>query len=387
MEKSTTYIDKKDSLLLNNTYIYLDSNYYNTCSEEIIETNDNDLNESNDSNDLNESNESADLPVEKLDKKLKILGFYPKTKNSYKNIFCVNCGEKGHVVKECTRPITSFGIISFKIVENEEMEKFDKNDELINILGDNNDNSKEYPKIKFLMIQRKDTMGYIDFLRGKYPMESEEEKLERIKICLSEMTFEEKNSLLTKSFDRLWSDLWINHSSKCFKNEYLLAKKKFEMLDIKSLVENSTTIYEHSELGFAKGRRNMKECNIMCAEREFFEETGYDKTSYEFIKNYPMIQEEFTGTNGIEYKHIYFLVKMKNNVKPPKIDNNNKIQTGEVKNIGWFTIDECLHLIRPYDDVKKQVISKVYEDIKKMNGKYECSVFYKPSFFKNLKKF
>ena len=36
-------------------------------------------------------------------------------KSKYKNIYCVNCGEKGHVVKDCFGPITSFGIIAFKI--------------------------------------------------------------------------------------------------------------------------------------------------------------------------------------------------------------------------------------------------------------------------------
>ena len=43
----------------------------------------------------------------------------------------------------------------------------------------------------------------------------------------------------------------------------------------------------------------MKETNIICAEREFYEETGYNKSTYDFIKNYPIIQEEFIGTNNI----------------------------------------------------------------------------------------
>ena len=38
-----------------------------------------------------------------------------------------------------------------------------------NILNYNENSKKQYPYIKFLMIQRKDTMGYTDFVRGKYP--------------------------------------------------------------------------------------------------------------------------------------------------------------------------------------------------------------------------
>jgi 8-oxo-dGTP pyrophosphatase MutT (NUDIX family) len=130
----------------------------------------------------------------------------------------------------------------------------------------------------------------------------------------------------------------------------------------------------------------MKEQNIACAEREFFEETGYCKKNYKFIKNYPIICEEFTGTNGIKYKHIYYLVKMKDNILPPKIDKNNIVQIGEVRNVGWFTYEECMFLIRPYDKAKKDVITKVNEDIIKMNNNYICSDFYYTSGKKSINK-
>lgn len=317
----------------------------------------------------------------------------------YKNIYCVNCGEKGHVVKNCLGPITSFGIIAFKIVNNQKDELNDKNSKLEEIFTQQKNITNIYPKIKFLMIQRKDTMGYTDFVRGKYP-EDAEELSKVLPIFLNEMTIKEKNCLLTKSFDEIWGDLWVNHESKCFKNEYDLAFKKYKKLNVKELVEKSyKSNYEYAEFGFPKGRRNMKETNIACAEREFFEETGYDKNSYDFIKNYPTIHEEFCGTNGIKYRHIYYLVKMKEGVPPPKIDYKNKIQTGEVQNIGWLTSEECISIIRPYDTAKKRVIKKVYRDLLEMKNNFICSNFYytskkkinryqmmttKPNFFKNF---
>jgi 8-oxo-dGTP pyrophosphatase MutT (NUDIX family) len=327
-ENTETKLYKPRSRLSNN-YVYIDVNFYNKAQENNIIYNIN-----------------------------------------HKKILCANCGELGHVIKECTRPITSFGIMAFKIVNNKNEEMYDKNKILKNILGDDNDNDDKYPKIKFLMIQRKDTMGYIDFLRGKYSTDNDEAKMKKINTCFSEMTFKEKSNLLTKTFDELWCDLWVNHSSKCFKNEYTQAKKKYDILNIKYLVENSKTIYEYQEFGLPKGRRNMREKNIECAEREFFEETGYKKSDYQFIKNYPIIEEEFMGTNDVKYKHIYYLVKMKEFIHPPYIDNNNKIQIGEVQNIGWFTINECLNLMRPYDNDKKRVLISVYNDILKMSGQY-----------------
>jgi 8-oxo-dGTP pyrophosphatase MutT (NUDIX family) len=303
--------------------------------------------------------------------------------NYRKNVICANCGIKGHIVRDCKEPITSFGIIAFKVVNSPEEEIGDTNEEIDKItdtLPTIKSSSKllpVYPKIKFLMIQRKDTMGYIDLIRGKYSSTNEAEKWKKIKVCLNEMTFEEKENLKTLDFDTIWGNLWINHSSRCFKNEYELAKKKYSQLDLPTLINNSHTEYTYSEFSFAKGRRNMKESNIFCAEREFKEETCYTKKSYEFINNYPIIQEEFTGTNDVRYRHTYYLVKMKNPVPHPKIDITNKLQTGEVKNIGWFTFEHCKALIRPYDIAKKNVLEKVYSDILKMNFKFQCSDYFK----------
>lgn len=302
-------------------------------------------------------------------------------KTKYRNIYCVNCGEKGHVVKDCSGPITSFGIVAFKVVKNRRDEYHDKNARLhdilnsVNSVNDASNTSDSYPKTKFLMIQRKDTMGFTDFVRGKYP-DDIDELSKVLPVFLNEMTTKEKNNLLSKSFDEIWGDLWVNHESKCFRNEYDAAYKKFQRLDIASLIDSSDTNFEFQEFGFPKGRRNMKETNITCAEREFYEETGYDKNSYDFIKNYPTIHEEFVGTNGIRYRHIYYLVKMRDDVAPPRIDYKNKIQTGEVQNIGWFSYEECMKLIRPYDTAKKRVIQKVYRDLLDMNNEYICSNFY-----------
>lgn len=286
-----------------------------------------------------------------------------------KNIFCVNCGEKGHIVKECTAPITSYGIIAFKVNNSSKDDLNDKNIELKNILKSESisDINDIYPKIKFLMIQRKDTIGYIDFIRGKYT---------DIKTCVGEMTEKEKINLLTKTFDELWNELWVctkSPNENFYKQEYNIAKKKFHQIDLKTVIQNSdVSKFTYSEFGFAKGRREIKERAIDCAEREFLEETGYDKSTYDFIKEYPPIEEQFKGTNGIMYKHIYYLVKMKESSlsSPIIIDSNNIIQASEVKNVGWFTFNECLSLIRPYDNEKKNILIKLYKDLLDMNHNY-----------------
>lgn len=334
-----------------------------------------------------------------------VSGSYPPKPNLYshplqrqstlKNVSCVNCGERGHIVKSCKKPITSFGIIAFKQVFSKEQEYGDTNKELNLILNVANKKNPikedEYPKIKFLMIQRKDTMGFIDFIRGKYPSD-EVGKLQKIRVCFNEMTYSEKEMLRTQNFDALWSYLWINHNSRCFLNEYENAKKKFNNLPIKEYLKESKITYDYSELGYPKGRRNITESNITCAEREFHEETGYTKNCYEYIKNYPIIKEEFMGTNDVEYRHIYYLVKMKDTAPIPLVDKTDKIQTGEVRNIGWFTLNESISLLRDYDTAKKDMIIKVNSNLLQMKN-YDCSpIFYntyikqdKEMIYKNIK--
>lgn len=300
-------------------------------------------------------------------------------RKKYRNVCCVNCGLRGHIVKDCTESITSFGIIAFKQIKNVSEETYDLSDSLKEILK-SVVNSKYklpiFPKTKFLMIQRKDTMGYIDFIRGKYSNADKNVQNKLLRTWLDEMIEDEKKNLLHKSFDELWDELWVNKNSKTYKNEYHNAKMKYELLDVKSLVSESSTKYNFQEFGFPKGRRNMRERNYECAKREFYEETGYDESHYTLIDSYPEIVEEFVGTNGISYKHVYYLVQMKDNLPPPKVDANNILQIGEVQNVGWFTFDECMSLIRPYDVAKQRVLTKVYEDIKN-----EKHIDYKQNFY------
>lgn len=307
--------------------------------------------------------------------------------------YCTNCGIKGHNLKSCKEPITSFGIIPFKIVKNSRDEFNDTNETLNKILYKYNiAKSNKYPKIKFLAVQRKDTIGYIDTIRGKYPTtkDREIEKNLLLQTFIKEMTITEKNRLYKVcngqlSFKQLWNDLWVNHLSKCYLNEYETSEKKFNKLlpQLKLLLDHQPCNYFHTEFTFAKGRRGYSESEISCAEREFTEETGFDKKYYQFITNYPKIIEEFTGTNGIRYKHIYYLVKMKEPVHllpHPHVDPYNIIQKGEIQNVGWFTYEELMTLIRPYDIAKKKVLTKLYKDL------YNTKTFKLSDFYTDINK-
>ena len=81
------------------------------------------------------------------------------------SIVCTNCGKPGHYYKVCVEPITSFGIILIQILNMK------KEDFIQNLANDTTINGLEDADFRFLMIRRKDSLGYIELLRGKYDIE------------------------------------------------------------------------------------------------------------------------------------------------------------------------------------------------------------------------
>ena len=83
------------------------------------------------------------------------------------------------------------------------------------------------------------------------------------------------------------------------------------------------------------------------------------------------MKEIFTGTDNILYKHIYYIAGSDENELSINFDNY------EVSNIGWFTIDQVLNLLRPYNKSKINVINQLYFFLTimsdKINNKNELS--------------
>jgi 8-oxo-dGTP pyrophosphatase MutT (NUDIX family) len=260
---------------------------------------------------------------------------------------CGNCGIKGHIYVDCEGPITSIGIIAFRRNKKDILQPIFET-----YLKDNKDKDREN-KLKVLLIQRKDTMGYIDFLRGKNP--------EYLNVQIEEMIPEELERLKTQDFDSLWDKLWNDHSSKYYKNDKKKCKAKFYDIDINKVIDsNKKSSWAFQEFGIPKGRKNIKENFRDCAIREFEEETGYSSNHYNIIDT-GTVEEKFVGSNGIEYKHIYYLACINDDSPVSSIDKHNIHQSNEIKNVGFFTKKEACSLIRSYDIEKKKVIVKCFD--------------------------
>jgi 8-oxo-dGTP pyrophosphatase MutT (NUDIX family) len=218
------------------------------------------------------------------------------TKTTNPSIFCNNCGKYGHMSYQCNTPITSIGIIAFRNRPSRNLFHTPK------------------PTREYLLIRRKDTLGYIDFIRGKYSVYNKQYILNMFK----QMTNEERQRILkyakeenTQDYGfKLWRQLWTNDilsitpfthysssynkndTNKYFKStEEKISKEKFTTLangrgmgkgrhpfHLQTLVDECKQFpeweWDEPEWGFPKGRRDTEESDWVCALREFKEETG-----------------------------------------------------------------------------------------------------------------
>ena len=263
------------------------------------------------------------------------------------DIYCNNCGKPGHNYNQCKIPITSYGIIAFRY--------------------------NQYKEPEFLLIRRRDTLGYIDFMRGKYLVQNKH----YIMNMLKQMTISEKEKLKSGDFDKLWGELWGNNSVLTkYKTEENTSKEKYNLLysgivnkndffTLNSLIDESNNfgLWSEPEWGFPKGRRNYQEKDFDCAIREFCEETGYKSNILKNIQNIYPFEEIFTGSNYKSYKHKYYLMYVSyNDSLLPTI-----YEKAEVSKMEWKTYTDCLNYFRPYNLEKKKLITNIYNCLQKYN--------------------
>jgi len=307
--------------------------------------------------------------------------------------YCNNCGKHGHILKKCDQPITSIGIINLYIddlkinnlfstkyilsninekykhnnfnVRNIAIPTFNlKNNSLIDcsLLHPYIDVVKD--KLKILMIRRKYSVGYIEYIKGRY----DETNNDSILFLLNQMTHTEINNIKTHELFYLWINLWNNNKlphSELDQNdnlktpEFLMSETKFNYIranKIFDIIDSKIDIkYDQPEWGFPKGKRNLYEKNINCAIREFMEETGVCTSDFQIMDRIYTLNELFKGTNNIEYKHSYFLSI--GNLVDLQIEQ--PCQIAEIGDIGWFNYSQCKTLIRPYHIQRLQLLDDI----------------------------
>ena len=297
----------------------------------------------------------------------------------------------------------SMGIICLK------SDNFNIYDEVNNIINEKKRklmSLDDFNNLKLLMIRRRNSYAYVEFIRGKYVFTN---------ICyllnlLSSMTVDEREMIKTKDFEELWNNLWhmnndrFLHRTQTVKNhmiEYNQSKNKFNILknegvkvnigkkifdndgydnddynyditnhyddnykieiymNLEMILENTISEWTEPEWGFPKGRRDIREKNLTCAKREFREETNLKDTDYNLLPFEPF-EECYLGTNHLRYKHLYYIAEV---IGDPVITVNEEsdIQVFEIGDIQWFSVKEAYQHLRNHNLERFQLIDNLFK--------------------------
>lgn len=248
-------------------------------------------------------------------------------------MYCNNCGGKGHLFRSCKDPVLSCGLL---LIDAPSLPV------------------RDTASVRVLMIRRKDSMSFAEFMRGKYDPADKE----YLGTLYRNMTIKEQSSLACDPFDTLWKQLWGDDRS-C--SDYPASRDKFHQLDRITLMADNLSCYTEPEWGFPKGRRMRGESDIDCAMREFQEETNIPRDAYTILKNV-RVEETFMGLNGIKYRHLYFGALL---TRPELVNLSAKLtpmQRREISGIAWKTFAEVRSLIRPHHS-ERQTMMTQFENV------------------------
>lgn len=284
------------------------------------------------------------------------------TMNIHNNMYCNNCRRKGHIHRKCPYPITSYGLITFRIQDG---------------------------KLYFLMINRRHSINYLEYIKHRFIYYNQKTNsyycnINQAKYIFEHLTIKEYEKIKLSAaegpqgFENLWkNDIFkyntfvkkyeFDQSMKKHKQFYKGIKSKYNHISLCNVMNKYKPLYTETEWGFPKGRSIEKEDFLTCAKREWKEETGLDDACVKMINTIP-ITEEYMGSNKVKYKITYYIGeyidKDKDKDTPFKVnvgvDENNSQQCMEIRDVQWFTYEEVLRKIRPYYRDKKRIFNEVY---------------------------
>ena len=261
---------------------------------------------------------------------------------------CSNCHTEGHLFRTCPYPITSYGIIAVKYEGNTDSPWKLFCEPPVHIAG-----SHTQGTLKVLLICRRDSLSFIEFVRGKYTVTD----TPYLKNLFKGMTMAEHAKVRALSFEQLWKSLW-GSAAHTHKADYENSNRKYHQLDILKLVNETPTTWTEPEWGFPKGRKNYHETDLQCAMREFHEETNLSRHTYSLLQNVQPIVESFVGSNQVSYCHKYMIAMCDSN-QAVALTPLNPDMCREIGQIGWFTVEEALAKLRPENTTKREILNRV----------------------------
>jgi len=315
------------------------------------------------------------------------------------SIYCHNCGELGHINKNCSHPTTSYGIILFyptqdiSVMEENPMLNSCQQGLVSEALLENKSNGKEKcsassdsgsysslgaPEINYLLIMDRHTPDFAQIIIGNYELDD----LDYLRTLVGRLTQTEAQLILTYDLRYLFTRYWSfsnRDAVRMYQKQFNRSEKLFnrlkkgipdrgyggrsgEYVTWKTLLDAAEPHWLDSDWGFPKGRRKRRamESDIDCAKREFYEETGITDDQYNILHDLEPIEEKIMGSNGVPYRTIYYIGEARTYL-PLYSNPFNLGQQSEVTKIGWYTCEQAYNLMRPYQESRLHILQRVHK--------------------------
>ncbi len=186
------------------------------------------------------------------------------------------------------------------------------------------------------MVCKRYTYAYNTFIHGIYDAGDNNS----LRLLFNSMTTDEKHDILSLNFNQMWYRVWLHMPPNC---NYYQSRTRFEtvfMRDngvrLRKLISGSSNGRRVWEI--PKGRKkNPKEPDIVCACREFQEETGIKKQYY---KVFPDAKCRYSfSDDGVNYVNNYYvaITRIQGEVR---VNFDIQDQIDEVGDIRWMTIED-----------------------------------------------
>ena len=214
------------------------------------------------------------------------------------------------------------------------------------IIAFNKTSITSHQEAKFLVIQRRDTLAFIQLLRFSNKLSDEE-----IRQKISRITQNEAERILSHTFEELWEDLFIDKSNRTYITERNKARYNYKLLLEKYKPEIEIPKNNELEWGIPKGRRKRKETGFDCSIREWQEETGFDCSRIQIINTRPFFYNLDYGFRAVCVE--CWLAKseklLEPNYKKTKLRSFISEEVGDIKWVStkemWFLPSEIQEML------------------------------------------
>lgn len=205
-----------------------------------------------------------------------------------------------------------------------------------------------------LMVNKRNTYAFIDFVCGKYNGLREAQRL------FARTTMDEKLDIASMNFDQMWYRAWLTdshsersaHFERCRNKFYatficphrtryagIIRNWEYKRDALRLMLDRAPSVTRIWEI--PKGRLRGPESDVECAVREFGEETGIKKTAYRIIPGWTR-KNEITDC-GARYTSQYFLATATENIVP-RVGLLTDSQISEIVDIRWVSAELAMHL-------------------------------------------